>query len=113
MSQEDLDSPSRAAGYNSIAFGGGMALEDGEIAMGPHFNLKANGDIYKDGRLLGTDKEIVDALRDAVRLVFTRTAESARAILESLQIVEAPGDRCGNTQKLPDGSPCPGCRACR
>jgi hypothetical protein len=27
-------------------------------------------------------------------------------------IVPAPGDRCGNTRALPDGQPCPGCRAC-
>lgn len=30
-----------------------------------------------------------------------------------IEVVEAPGDRCGNSRKLPDGSPCPGCRACR
>lgn len=27
-------------------------------------------------------------------------------------VVLAPGDRCDNTRKLPDGSPCPGCRSC-
>lgn len=27
-------------------------------------------------------------------------------------VVPAPGDRCGNTKKLADGSKCPGCRAC-
>lgn len=31
----------------------------------------------------------------------------ARVIVES-----CPGDACGNTRKLPDGSKCPGCRAC-
>lgn len=30
-----------------------------------------------------------------------------------IEVVEAPGDRCGNTKKLPDGSKCPGCRACQ
>jgi hypothetical protein len=30
-----------------------------------------------------------------------------------LEVVEAPGDLCGNTGKLKDGSDCPGCRACR
>lgn len=30
----------------------------------------------------------------------------------NILIVEAPGDRCGNTKRLPDGSACPGCRAC-
>jgi hypothetical protein len=29
-----------------------------------------------------------------------------------IEVVEAPGDRCGNTKRLPDGSACPGCRAC-
>ena len=29
-----------------------------------------------------------------------------------IEIVPAPGDRCGNSGKLKDGSPCPGCRAC-
>lgn len=29
-----------------------------------------------------------------------------------IEVVPAPGDRCGNTGKLPDGTPCPGCRAC-
>jgi hypothetical protein len=29
-----------------------------------------------------------------------------------LRIVEAPGDLCGNTRRLPNGAPCPGCRAC-
>jgi len=27
-------------------------------------------------------------------------------------IVEAPGDLCGNSRRLPNGDPCPGCRAC-
>ena len=31
---------------------------------------------------------------------------------QQIKIVEAPGDRCGNTKTLPDGQPCPGCRAC-
>ena len=30
----------------------------------------------------------------------------------AIEVVEAPGDLCGNTKKLADGSPCPGCRAC-
>lgn len=30
-----------------------------------------------------------------------------------IEVVEAPGDLCGNTKKLADGSPCPGCRACQ
>lgn len=30
----------------------------------------------------------------------------------AIEVVEAPGDLCGNTGKLADGSPCPGCRAC-
>jgi hypothetical protein len=29
-----------------------------------------------------------------------------------IEVVSAPGDRCGNTGTLPDGSRCPGCRAC-
>jgi len=29
-----------------------------------------------------------------------------------VEIVPAPGDLCGNTKILPDGGPCPGCRAC-
>jgi|GEM_PF-6837850 len=28
-------------------------------------------------------------------------------------VVETPGDLCGNTKKLSDGSTCPGCRACQ
>jgi len=31
----------------------------------------------------------------------------------AIVIVPAPGDRCGNTGRLPDGTPCPGCRACQ
>jgi len=29
-----------------------------------------------------------------------------------IEIVEAPGDMCGNTKRLPSGGRCPGCRAC-
>ena len=30
----------------------------------------------------------------------------------AVEVVPAPGDRCGGGGKLPDGSKCPGCRAC-
>jgi hypothetical protein len=29
-----------------------------------------------------------------------------------LEIVDAPGDACNGTKKLPDGTPCLGCRSC-
>lgn len=32
---------------------------------------------------------------------------------QTFEVVEAPGDRCGNTRKLADGTACPGCRACQ
>lgn len=49
-------------------------------------------------------REFIEAAPDALGLFST----APRAI----EVVEAPGDRCGNTKKLPDGSACPGCRAC-
>lgn len=29
-----------------------------------------------------------------------------------IEVVEAPGDLCGNTGVMSNGQPCPGCRAC-
>jgi hypothetical protein len=39
-------------------------------------------------------------------------ARRAKPKGNKIEVVEAPGDLCGNTKKLPDGSKCPGCRAC-
>jgi hypothetical protein len=50
---------------------------------------------------------------DKARGIKTIGTPRARAHGGDIEIVEAPGDRCGNTRRLPDGSPCPGCRACR
>lgn len=43
---------------------------------------------------------------------FAVADEMLAARVAKLVIVPAPGDRCGNTKALEDGSPCPGCRAC-
>jgi hypothetical protein len=39
--------------------------------------------------------------------------EMRPAPCRTLEVVEAPGDLCGNKRKLPDGSKCPGCMACQ
>ena len=38
--------------------------------------------------------------------------DGAPVIRNGIVIVSCPGDACSNTKKLPDGSRCPGCRAC-
>jgi hypothetical protein len=38
--------------------------------------------------------------------------EHISPVVASLEVVPAPGDMCGNTKTLPNGQPCPGCRAC-
>lgn len=49
--------------------------------------------------------------RDSVSLADWLGARSSAAA-SRIKVVPAPGDRCGNTKILSDGSPCPGCRAC-
>lgn len=58
-----------------------------------------------------------DRIEAAAKRVTKTTPDGTRAPIVRrrifpIEVVEAPGDRCGNTKRLPDGSPCPGCRAC-
>ena len=65
--------------------------------------------------------EVGDAMPEVVSLIDNRKFLEALAALRSqhlserqtFEVVEAPGDRCGNTRKLADGTACPGCRACQ
>lgn len=57
---------------------------------------------------------VLDVSQKQIRelLVGTPVVKATIAKVPAIEVVEAPGDMCGNTKKLPDGSRCPGCRAC-
>lgn len=66
--------------------------------------------MYASAPLLGEPacteiRKVLDALKEAEQEL------NARKGLR-IEIVEAPGDRCGNTKRLANGDKCPGCRAC-
>lgn len=53
-----------------------------------------------------------ELVREAETLRAERDKWRAAAEARTIEVVPAPGDRCGNTSTLEDGSACPGCRAC-
>lgn len=70
-----------------------LAKDSGSKSMS-HFIRKLLREAYADS--LRKKKLYADALKG----------------MDAIVIVPAPGDACGNTKKLPNGSRCPGCRAC-
>ncbi len=56
-------------------------------------------------------KRLLDSLQRAIGRVQSTTLATEYAG-RTFVIVDAPGDMCGNTRRLKDGTKCPGCRAC-
>lgn len=114
------DALARMVGYNELAKGAKTLGEKVYLRMGRDEARKAYERLGGTVDDSGPEPAVVVQTRppfvvmsDAdVELMREAVAAHDAARRPSVVVVEAPGDACGNTGRLPGGGRCPGCRAC-